>query len=132
MVMAAHQPTPAPSNIVDLADFRARRRPNQTTTVIEKTARRSTPIRLRAETDDRAVLVTSLLETANGFAKTTYSFVLPNGDIHHFYSLTDGVHHSYSRKFRGSFERAINAELERPGAKIAGRFAEDLVAASDQ
>lgn len=131
MVMAAPKPSNAPSNIVDLAAFRAQRHPTPSTPVVEKTARRSTPTRLRTEIDERAVLVTSLLETANGFARTTYSFVLPNGDIHHFYSLTDGVHHSYSRKYRGSFEQAISAELERPGARIAGRFAEDLIAAAE-
>ncbi len=131
MVMAARNTSHTPSNVVDLAAFRARRHPTPGTTVTEPAPRSSTPIKLRPETDDRAVLVTSLLETANGFAKTTYSFVLPNGDIHHFYSLTDGVHHSYSRKYRGSFERALGAELERPGARIAGRFAEDLVAASE-
>ena len=46
------------------------------------------------------------------------SLILENGDVHHFYSLAGGVHHSFTYDLRGRYEQAISRELARPSAQI--------------
>jgi hypothetical protein len=46
------------------------------------------------------------------------SLVLDSGEIHHFFALHDGVHHSWTGRFRGRFDDALRYELRRPHAEI--------------
>ena len=55
-----------------------------------------------------------------GLASVSMSLVLDNGDIHHFFALHDGVHHSSTRKFRGNYRAAVCRELARPGSWLGG------------
>lgn len=58
------------------------------------------------------------LQAADGRQQTALSLILSNGDIHHFYCLSDGVHHSYNRRYRSNYAAALAAELSRPGASV--------------
>lgn len=49
------------------------------------------------------------------------SVVLDNGDTHLFFPFPDGVHHSFTRRFRGQYEDAVANELRRPHAEIVMR-----------
>jgi hypothetical protein len=51
-------------------------------------------------------------------SRYSMSIVLDDGEIHHFFALADGVHHSSTRRFRGRYEAAINRELARPNAEV--------------
>lgn len=46
------------------------------------------------------------------------SLVVENGDVHHFYAVDGGIHHSYNTELRGRFEQALSRELSRPSAEI--------------
>lgn len=50
--------------------------------------------------------------------RRSMSLVLDNGDIHHFFSLSDGVHYSSTRRFRGRYRAAVSRELARPHAMV--------------
>ncbi|MHB8577234.1 MAG: hypothetical protein ACYDCQ_18130 [Dehalococcoidia bacterium] len=50
--------------------------------------------------------------------RASMSIVLDNGDIHHFFALPDGVHHSKTHQYRGSYRAAVKRELARPGAVV--------------
>ena len=50
--------------------------------------------------------------------RVSMSIVLDNGDIHHFFALSDGVHHSSTHRFRGSASAAVHRELSRPCAEV--------------
>jgi hypothetical protein len=66
------------------------------------------------------VIIEAILTASRGQGLKTSSILLPNGDVHHFFPLSDGVHHSFSRRFRGRFDEAMAFELSRPGATIVG------------
>ena len=95
-----------------------------------------TPIRPDVKTSvgsvdpGQTLMLRATLDTPAGVTKTTYSMVLPNGDVHPFFPLHDGVHHSFSRRFRGRFDRALDTELSRPGAEVIGKFT-DVTAVQD-
>lgn len=46
------------------------------------------------------------------------SIVLDDGEIHHFYALSDGVHYASTGRFHGQYDAAIRHELSRPDAEI--------------
>lgn len=58
----------------------------------------------------------------DGTARAGVSLVLDNGDVHHFFALSDGVHHSYTTRYRGRYDQAVAAELQRPGAHVTYRW----------
>ncbi len=66
------------------------------------------------------VIIRGTLLDANGVARFTMSLVLNNGEIHHFYPLSDGVHYSHTSYYRGRYQDAVASELQRPNAEIAG------------
>ena len=67
-------------------------------------------------------LVQFHLETAGGGRQQVLSFILSNGDVHRFYALSDGVHHSDNRRHHGDCAAALAAELRRPSAIILVRI----------
>ncbi|MPZ22155.1 MAG: hypothetical protein GEU28_01105 [Dehalococcoidia bacterium] len=59
------------------------------------------------------------MESPDGGARLSgMSLVLENGDVHHFYAVHDGIHHSYNAELRGHYERALAREMSRPGARV--------------
>lgn len=51
-------------------------------------------------------------------SRESMSLILDNGDIHHFFALHDGVHHSWTRRYRGRYDDALQSELRRPNAAV--------------
>ena len=70
------------------------------------------------------MIIRARVDTRKGFGPHSMSMVFDNGDIHHFFALHDGVHHSYTRQFRGRYRSAINRELTRPDAEVLPRQAD--------
>jgi hypothetical protein len=70
------------------------------------------------------MIIRARVDTRKGFGRHSMSMVFDNGDIHHFFALHDGVHHSYTRQFRGRYPSAINRELTRPNAEVLPRQAD--------
>lgn len=65
------------------------------------------------------LIIRWLLQAPDGDGNLSgMSLVLENGDVHHFYSLSGGVHHSYNTDLRGRYQQAVSRELSRPGAQI--------------
>ena len=51
-------------------------------------------------------------------SKLALSLVLDNGDIYHFYCLSQGIHWVRTSRYRGRYEEAVRRELGRSGAKV--------------
>jgi len=64
------------------------------------------------------VVIQARMNNSRLNGRLSMSIVLDNGDIHHFFALNDGVHHSSTRRFRGSYGTAVESELARPGARV--------------
>ncbi len=64
------------------------------------------------------VLVRAKLCDGRGSGRTSMSLIMENGEIHHFFALHDGVHHSTTGRFRGRFDDAVAYELRRPNAEV--------------
>ena len=70
------------------------------------------------------IIIRARVHARQGFGRHSMSMVFDNGDIHHFFALQDGVHHSYTRRFRGHYQAAINRELTRHNAEVLPRQAD--------
>ena len=68
------------------------------------------------------VIIRSTLRDADGVARFTMSMVMGNGEIHHFYPLSDGVHYSHTSYYCGRYRDAVASELQRPNAEIVGEW----------
>ncbi len=66
----------------------------------------------------RPLLVKAPMTGPTGKFSMAYSIVLPNGDVHRFFALADGVHHAFTRRHRGRFDDARESELARPDALV--------------
>ncbi|MSQ61645.1 MAG: hypothetical protein EXR43_03575 [Dehalococcoidia bacterium] len=64
------------------------------------------------------VIVRSSLPNPSGVPHNSMSVVLDNGDTQIFFPFPDGVHHSFTRRFRGQYEEAVANKLRRPHAEI--------------
>jgi hypothetical protein len=64
------------------------------------------------------VIVRAKLGDIGGPGRSSMSVVLDSGEIHHFFALHDGVHHSWTARFKGDYDAALLYELRRPNAEI--------------
>jgi hypothetical protein len=64
------------------------------------------------------IVIRAPMASGDPHSRHSMSVVLDDGEIHHFYALSDGVHHSSTRRFRGRYDAAVNRELARPHAEV--------------
>jgi hypothetical protein len=73
-----------------------------------------------------------------GSGRTSMSLIFDSGEIHHFFALRDGVHHSWTGRFRDHYDAALQYELRRPNAEVVSHelgnlwVVEGAVAADEQ
>ena len=73
-------------------------------------------------TELSVIIIRSSLVDASGVPHYTMSLVMDNGDTHHFFPLNDGVHYSYTLRYRGNYDEAVAHELHRPHAEIVRQW----------
>jgi hypothetical protein len=73
------------------------------------------------------VVIEARMNAGRDASRLSMSIVLDNGDIHHFFSLHDGVHHSTTQRYRGRYEEAVACELSRRSARVVDGDASALL-----
>ncbi len=64
------------------------------------------------------VVIRSTLVDGGGVTRDTMAVVMDSGDVHYFFPLPDGVHYSYTLRYRGRYDEAVASELERANAEV--------------